>query len=68
MQHLAKIEEEKTEKEELNNQVFQLKKEVDDLKNELLLAEENNHDAEKNRDLLAQLYENKIIDDKGKPI
>ena len=68
MQHFAKIEEEKTEKEELNNQVFQLKKEVDDLKNELLLAEENNHDVEKNRDLLAQLYENKIIDDKGKPI
>ena len=41
---------------------------MEDLKNELLQAEENCHDAEKNRDLLAKLYDEKVIDDQGKPI
>ena len=65
---MAKIEEDKKEKEEFNNQVYQLKREVEDLKAELVLAEQNKYEAEKNKEMLSQLYENNIIDEDGKPI
>ena len=52
----------------MNNQIYQLKKEVEDLRNELLISESEKLEADKNRDLLAMLYDKKIIDDEGKPI
>ena len=58
----------KEEKVEMNNQIYQLKKEVEDLRNELLISESKKLEADKNRDLLAMLYDKKIIDDEGKPI
>ena len=65
---MAKIEEEKAGKDEMNYQIYQLKREVEDLKNELLLAEQSKNEAEKNKEILAQLFENNIIDGEGKPI
>ena len=65
---MAKIEEDKKKKEEFNNQVYQLKREVEDLKAEFVLAEQNKYEAEKNKEMLSQLYENNIIDEDGKPI
>ena len=58
----------KEEKDEMNNQIYQLKKEVEDLRNELLISESEKLEADKNRDLLAMLYDKKIIDDEEKPI
>ena len=68
MQRQAQIEIEKKEKDEMNSQIYQLKKQVKVLKNELLIAEAEKNEAENNKDILAELYDKKIIDDKGKLI
>ena len=65
---MAKIEEEKAGKDEMNYQIYQLKREVEDLKNELLLAEQSKNQADKNKEILAQLYEHNIIHREVKPI
>ena len=65
LQRQAQIE---IEKEEMSSQIYQLKKQVKGLKNELLIAESEKLEAENNKDILAELYDKKIIDDKGKPI
>ena len=64
----TQIEMEKEEKDDMNNQLNQLKKEVENLKSELTIAESENMEAEKKRDLLVILYDKKIIDDEGKLI
>ena len=65
---MAKTEEEKAEKQTVINQIYQLKREVENLKDKLQVTEFDIHEAEKNRDILAKLNEQNIIDDNGKPV
>ena len=64
---MAKAEEMKVEKEAMDNQIYQLKREVEALKDELKTAEFDRFEADKNRDILATLYEQNLIDREGKP-
>ena len=64
---MAKAEEVKAEKEAMDNQIYQLKREVEALKDELKTAEFDRFEADKNRDILATLYEQNLIDREGKP-
>ena len=64
----AKQEAEKGEKEALKIQISLLKEEVKSLKDELLISEFDRFEAEKNRDILGQLYDQNVIDREGKPI
>ena len=67
-QRLAKAEEDKTEKEEMNYQLYQLKKQVDELKDKLKSAAFDRFEAEKNRDILGRLHDENLIDKDGKPV
>ena len=64
----AKQNAEKGEKEALKTQISLLKEEVKLLKDELQVSEFDRFEAEKNRDLLGQLYDQNVIDREGKPI
>ena len=52
----------------MNYQFYQLKKQVEELKDELKSAEFDRFEAEKNRDILGRLYDENLIDKDGKPI
>ena len=64
---VEKAEEVKAEKEAMDNQIYQLKRELEVLKDELKTAEFDRFEADKNRDILATLYEQNFIDREGKP-
>ena len=64
-QRLAKVEEDKTEKEEMN---YQLKKQVEELKDELNSTEFDRFKIGMNRDILGRLYDENLIYKDGKPV
>ena len=68
LQRQVQIEIEKEEKDEMSSQIYQLKIQVEGLKNELLIAEAERFEVVNNKGILAELYDKKIIDDKENPI
>ena len=64
-QNLAKAEEDKTKKEEMN---YRPKKQVEELKDEQKSAEYDRFEAEKNWDILGRLNDENLIDKDVKPI
>ena len=65
-EQMVKIEAEKAEKETMDIQIYQLKREVADLKDELKAAEFDRFDAENIREILPTLYDQNLIDKDGK--
>ena len=58
----AKAEAERAEKDAADSLINKLKSEVEELKGELKAAEYERLEADKNRDILASLYEQDLID------
>ena len=65
---LAQIEKDNEEKKEMSDQVYQLKKQVEALKDDLKAAELEYLESTKNRDILANIYDKNVIDQEGNPI
>ena len=52
----------------MSDQIYQLKKQVEALKDDLKSAELEYLESKKNRDILANLYDKNVIDQEGNPI
>ena len=52
----------------INNQIYQLKTEVKKLRSELIIAQSEDMEVKKNKNLLTKFNGKKIINDEGKSI
>ena len=52
----------------MSDKIYHFKREVENFKDEMQDAELEIHEAEKNEDILAKLYDQNLIDYYGKPV
>ena len=60
-ERIAKAEAKKEEKEEMSNQIYKLKKQVESFKDELEHVKFNKNEAEKNSGMLGYLYDQNLL-------